>query len=168
MSANVTELMLLVFKDEQSASEALKQLKQAQKEELIQIINAAELKKDEKGKVHYKEIADLQLRKKGRLIGAGTGAVLALLGGPAGLLVSAAVGAGIGGLTTRLKDKGVPNETLKEWANELDKGTSALVALVEHVWVDKVIDEVANYTASVVKQQLEEEASATILTVGSE
>ena len=168
MSANVVELMLLVFKDESSAQEAMKTLKQAQKDEVIQIINAAELRKDDKGKVSYKEVADLKHRKKGRMIGAGTGAVLALLGGPAGLLVSAVAGGAIGGMVSRLKDKGVPNDTLKAWGQELEKGSSALVALVEHVWVDKVIDEVASYTASVVKQQLEEEAASTILTVAKE
>lgn len=162
------ELMLLVFKDENSAKEALNKLKEDQKAKLIDILDAAILKKDENGKVHYQELVDMEYRKKGLLVGGGAGVLLALLGGPAGLLVSAAIGAGAGGLVSKLKDKGVPNETLKEWANELDKGSSALVALVEHIWVDKVIDDVADYTASVVRKQLEDEAATTILTVSEE
>lgn len=168
MSAQVVELMLLVFKDEKAANEALNELKTAQKAGDIKIIDAAELKKDQNGKVSYAEVADLKLRKQGRIIGAGAGAVLALIGGPAGLLVSTVAGGVVGDLVSRLKDKGVPNDVLKQMAGELDKGSSALVALVEHVWVDKLINEVAEYTAATVKYELEQEAASTILTVGEE
>lgn len=168
MAANVMELIMVVFKSEDAEKKALDSLKAAEKEGTIEIVEAATLKKDANGKVSYWELADFNTRKKGTLIGAGAGVLLTLLGGPAGLLVSGAVGAGVGNLVARLKDKGVPNDTLKAWAEELDKGTSALVALVEHVWVDKVIDQVAEETASVVRKELEEEASATIVTVGEE
>lgn len=166
--AQVLELLVLVFKDDASADEGLKTLKEAQKEELIEIINAAVLRKNADGKISYQELADLRLRKKGRMIGGVAGASLALLGGPAGLLVSTVVGAVGGGLLSRLKDKGLPNDQLKELADTLDVNTSALVAVVDHVWVQQVIDEVAEQTAQVVREQLSQEAQAAILTVAVE
>lgn len=168
MSADVTELMYLVFKSEESRKQAKDALKEAEKEDLIEIINAADLTKDDKGEVHYKELEDLKYRKKGRLVGSGVGAILGLVGGPAGLLVTTAAGAIAGGLISRLKDKGVPNEKLKAWAQELDKGSYALLVLVNHIWVDQIIKEVADYTASVVREELEQEASSFILTVAEE
>ena len=112
--AQVLEMIVLVFKDEKSGSEALKILNTAQKDGVISIVNAAVLKKDANGKASYSEVEDLRLRKKGRIIGGVAGAALALLGGPAGILISTAIGVGSGGLLSRLKDKGVPNEQLKE------------------------------------------------------
>lgn len=166
--AQVLEMVVLVFNNDVSAKDALQELKQAQKNGMIEIINAAVLQKDANGKVKYQEEADLQLRKKGRVIGGVAGAALAILGGPAGLLVSTAVGVGAGGLISRLKDKGVPNEKLKEVASALDAGTSALVAVIDHIWVQKVIDEVAEQTAQVVREELSKEAQAVILTAAVE
>lgn len=163
MSANIMELIMIVFNDEDSAEKALKELNEAKKEGLIEILNAATLKSNEKGKIHYKELADLKHRKKGRLLGGSAGILLAIVGGPAGLLVSTVAGAAVGGGLSRLKDKGVPNDTLKEMAGKLEPNSSALIALVEHVWVDKVIEEVAEYTKEVVKEELEQEVSEALL-----
>ena len=166
--AQVLEMIVLVFKDEKSGSEALKILNTAQKDGVISIVNAAVLKKDANGKASYSEVEDLRLRKKGRIIGGVAGAALALLGGPAGILISTAIGVGSGGLLSRLKDKGVPNDQLKEVASALDAGSSALVAVIDHVWVQKVIDEVALQTALVVREELSQEAQALILTAAVE
>ncbi len=163
MSANIMELLMIVFNDESSADQALKELKDAKKEGLIEIVNAATLKSDENRKVHYKELADLKFRKKGRILGGSAGALLAVLGGPAGVLVSAVAGAAAGGGLSRLKDKGVPNEDLKKLASKLDPNSSALIALVEHVWVDKVIEEVSEFTKEVVKAELESEITEALM-----
>ena len=163
MSANIMELIMIVFNDEDAAGEALKELKKAKKEGLIEIVNAATLKSNEKGKIHYKELADLKYRKKGRILGGSAGALLAIVGGPAGLLVSTVAGAAAGGGLSRLKDKGVPNDELKEMAGKLDLNSSALIALVELVWVDKVIEEVAEYTKEVIKAELEEEVTEALM-----
>ena len=52
MSGNPLQLVVAAFKDEDSAQAALKGLKQAQREKLIRIENAAVLRKDPKGKLH--------------------------------------------------------------------------------------------------------------------
>ena len=57
MSEAPVQLIVAAFKDEKSADEILKELKQAKKEKLIGIINAAVLRKDQNGKLHIKETA---------------------------------------------------------------------------------------------------------------
>lgn len=162
----ILDLLMIVFKDKDAAKQALDALKEAQKEKEIEIVNAAVLESDENGKTHYKELADLKFRKKGRILGGGAGVLLAVVGGPAGLLVSAVAGAAIGGGLSRLKDKGVPNDELKAMAEKLEPNSSALIALVELTWVEQVIEEVAEYTKEVVKHELTAEAAQTLLEEG--
>jgi len=45
------ELIVAAFQDEDKAKEALKTLKELEKEDIIMLVNAAVMTKDEKGKV---------------------------------------------------------------------------------------------------------------------
>jgi uncharacterized membrane protein len=136
MSEVPVQLIVAAFQDEDSAAEALRVLKEAQRERLIGIQNAAVLRKDAKGKLHIKETADMG-GGKGAALGGVAGAAIGLLAGPA-LLVPAAVGALVGGLAAKLRDSGFSDERLKALGNELKPGSSAIVAVVEHRWVDEV------------------------------
>jgi uncharacterized membrane protein len=111
-------------------------LKQAQKEKLIKIENAAVLHKEAKGKLHIKETADLG-GKRGAALGGVAGAAIGVIAGPA-LLVPAAVGALVGGLTAKLRDTGFSDQRLKKVGEGLKPGSSAIIAVVEHTWVDQV------------------------------
>ncbi|MFM8320234.1 MAG: DUF1269 domain-containing protein [Chloroflexota bacterium] len=133
MSEVPVELILAAFPDEKTAFEALKILKQARREKLIGIQNAAVLRKDEKGKLHIRETADMG-GGKGAVLGGVMGAAIGLLAGPA-LLVPAAVGAVVGGLTAKLRDSGFDDQRLKELGENLKPGSSAIIAVVEHTWV---------------------------------
>ena len=60
MSSDVpVQVVVAAFKDEKAASSALAELKQAKKEGLIKIVDAAVLSKDASGKLHIKETADM-------------------------------------------------------------------------------------------------------------
>jgi uncharacterized membrane protein len=63
------------------------------------------------------------------------GAAIGLLAGPA-LVVPAAVGALVGGLAANLRDSGFSDERLKTIDEGLSPGSSAIVAVVEHKWVE--------------------------------
>jgi uncharacterized membrane protein len=136
MSDVPVQLVVAAFKDERTANNALEALKKAQKEKLIKIDNAAVLRKDEKGKLHIKETADMG-GKKGAALGGVAGAAIGLIAGPA-LLVPAAVGALVGGLTARLRDSGFSDARLKALGEGLTPGSSAIVAVVQHSWVAEV------------------------------
>jgi uncharacterized membrane protein len=136
MSDVPVQLIVAAFQDEASADMVLKSLKQARKEKLIGIRNAAILRKDEKGKLHIKETADFS-GPQGAALGGVAGAAIGLIAGPA-LLVPAAVGALVGGLTGKLRDTGFSDARLKTFGENLKPGSSAIVAVVEHKWVADV------------------------------
>lgn len=157
MSDVPVQLIVAAFKDEQTAKEALKVLKQAQREKLIKIDNAAVLRKDEKGKLHIKETADMG-GGKGAALGGVAGAAIGLIAGPV-LLVPAAVGALVGGLAARLRDSGFSDARLKALGEGLTPGSSAIVAVVEHTWVAEVEKAMAQAGADVLTESLSADIS---------
>ena len=152
MSDNPVQLVVAAFKDEVGAKEALQDLKQAQRERLIKIENAAVLRKDENGKLHIKETRDMGGGKGAALGGVG-GAAIGLIAGPA-LLVPAAVGALVGGLAAKLRDSGFSNQRLETLGESLQPGTSAIVAVVEHTWVGQVEEALAEAEADVITAEI--------------
>jgi len=152
MSEVPVQLIVAAFQDERSAAEALRALKQARREKLIGIQNAAVLRKDAKGKLHIQETADMG-GGKGATLGGVAGAAIGLIAGPA-LLVPAAVGALVGGLAAKLRDSGFSDERLKALGENLKPGSSAIVAVVEHRWVDEVEQAMAEAGADAVTAAL--------------
>ena len=157
MSDVPVQLIVAAFKNEKSAQDALDMLKQAQKEKLIKIENAAVLRKDEKGKLHIKETADMG-GKKGATLGGVAGAAIGLIAGPA-LLVPAAVGALVGGLAAKARDSGFSDARLKALGEGLTPGSSAIVAVVEHRWVAEVERAMAEEGADLFTQALSADIS---------
>jgi uncharacterized membrane protein len=153
------ELIIAAFNEEEKAGEVLKNLKQLQKEEIIFLVNAAVMTKDEKGKVSLKETQDVGTGK-GAIFGAIAGGLLGLIGGPAGVVVGAAAGAATGGVAANRIDMGFPDETLKELQETLNPDSSAIVAIIQHEWVDRVIEELEKEQASLFQQVLKEEIAA--------
>ena len=73
-----------------------------------------------------------------------------------------AVGAGalIGGIAAKYRDSGFSDKRLKEIGDALKPGTSAIVAVIEHVWVDEVEAMMAEAGADVMTQALKAEIAA--------
>jgi len=136
MSDVPVQVIVAAFQDEKAAKDALAVLKEASKAGLIKIENAAVLSKNEKGKLHIKETQDMG-GGKGAVVGGVGGAVIGLIAGAA-LAVPAAVGALVGGLTAKLRDTGFSNKRLEAIGEGLKPGSSAIIAVVEHIWVEKV------------------------------
>lgn len=152
MSDVPVQLIVAAFQDEGEAKEALKALKQAKKEGLIKIDSAAVLRKDEKGKIHIKETHDMGGGKGAVLGGVGFAAVGLIAG--AALAAPLVVGALIGGLVAKLRDSGFSNERLETLGESLQPGTSAIVAVVEHEWVAKVEEALAETEADLITAEL--------------
>ena len=151
MSEVPVQVVVAAFKDENTASEALKALKEAKRAGLIKIVDAAVLRKDPDGKLHIKETADMG-GGKGAVIGGVLGAVVGVLAGPVGW--AAVGGAVIGGLAAKLHDGGFKDERLKKLGEGLGPGNSAIVAVVEHVWVKQVEKAMADAGAQAVTEEL--------------
>jgi uncharacterized membrane protein len=146
------QIVVAAFQDEKSADEALKVLKQAKRERMIGLQDAAVIRKDEKGKLHIKETEDMSTGK-GAGIGALIGGVIGLIGGPGGVILGASLMGLVGGLVAS-KDSGIKDERLEKLGDGLQPGTSAIVAIVEHKWVDEVRKELEEQAKDIFTEEL--------------
>lgn len=156
MSDVPVQVIVAAFKEEETADEALKALKEAKKERLIGIQDAAVIRRDEDNKLHIKETADMG-GGKGAAVGGILGGVIGLIGGPAGVVLGGAAGAAVGGFTAKLFDAGIPDERLEEIGSALKPGTSAIIAIIEHKWVADVEKELAEAGADVLTEALRDD-----------
>lgn len=156
MSDVPVQLIVAAFQDEAAADQALKELKNAQRQRLIDIQDAAVIRRDEKNKLHIKETADPG-GGKGAAAGGAIGAMVGLIGGPPGVVVGASVGALVGGVTAKVIDSGIPDERLEKIGEGLQPGTSAIVGIIEHRWVRDVEKQLANAGADVLTEALRDD-----------
>ena len=130
-----TQVIVAAFDGMDSAKAAFDDLKQLEKEKSIKIENAAILRKDHDSKLHIRDVKDMT-GTRGVVLGGVTGAIVGVIAGPVGWV--ALGGAAIGGLVAKLKDGGFDNSRLEQWGDRLQPGTSALVAVVDDIWVRDV------------------------------
>ena len=132
------ELIVSVYNDPNTAGDVLSQLKKLADDNALEIRNAAVVVKDENGHVHLKDDEDVGAGA-GALFGAVTGGLIGLLGGPAGAIVGAVAGAATGGAAAAIIDMGFSNDQLKELQASMPAGSSALIVLVEHKWIESLV-----------------------------
>jgi len=156
------ELVVAAFPAEERADEALKDLRKLQKEEVIFLINAAVLIKKADGKVSMKETQDVR-GPQGALFGAVAGGLMGLLAGPAGAVVGAIAGAATGGVAAHNIDMGFSDEMLKELQSGLEPGSSAILALIQHQWLDSLVEALEQTGAKLYHQALKAEITAQLL-----
>ena len=152
------QLIVAAFQDQDGAKQALQELKQAKKDHLIKIENAAVIEKDQKGKVHFKETKDMG-GGKGAVIGGVVGGAIGLLFPPA-VIATAGVGALVGGLAAKLSDGGFKDDRLKKIGESLTPGSSAIVAVIDHVWVAQLEQELAEAGADVLTETISADIAA--------
>ena len=130
MSEAVVGFLVMAFTEETAADEALKAMKDAKKQKQFYFEDAAVIRQDADGKVHYHETGDMST---GRGAGAGAliGGILGILGGPAGVVLGAGAGAAIGAVAAH-GDAGFQDESLETIGVALEPGTSAIAAITSH------------------------------------
>jgi uncharacterized membrane protein len=151
-----TILLVKAFSEEHKAKEVLKELKHLQKEGAIHIANAAVLSKNERGEPHITETEDVDAAH-GSVFGAIVGGLVGLLGGPVGVVIGATVGLGTGAVAAEFTDSGFNDEYLGELAETLKPSSSAIVALVDETWSEKVKEALANHEGTLVEQEIKDE-----------
>ena len=161
MDAMETPVSLLVYayNEPDKADKVLKALKELDKTGIIAVLNAAVLAMDKDGKVKLRETEDVDA-KRGAIFGAIAGGLVGLLGGPAGVIVGAAAGAAAGGVAAHKIDMGFSDEYLKDLQQSLTPGSSAIIALVEHEWVEKVVQELEEHEGRLFRQALKADIAA--------
>jgi len=130
-------LVLVVgsYADAGAAADDFKALKTGQEAGEYEIVGAVVMNRDASGKVDVHEHGDHYLAG-GTTLGAIGGLVVGLFSPP--LLAATAIGAGIGALIGELTKKHEEKKLGVDVEEYLPKGSSAVVAVVDDQWADKV------------------------------
>jgi uncharacterized membrane protein len=151
------DVVVAAFPTEQGAKDTLRDLDQAKKDGLINIKDAAVLRKDDQSKLHISETADKGFGR-GAMIGGVAGAAVGLLAGPVGWGLLG--GAAVGGLAAKLRDGGFQDQRLRQIGEGLRPDSSAIVAVIEHTWVRDVERMMVERGADLATEQVASEIAA--------
>ena len=155
------DMICIAFKDKDTADRALNELREMQREYLIDLEDACVAVRELDGKVRLKQSVNLM-----SLGAASSGLSGMLWGGLVGLLflnplagmaLGGAVGMGAGALAGRMSDYGIPDDYIRKIAETIEPGTSALFVLVRKVNPDKVLPELAKYHGTLLRTSLTSE-----------
>lgn len=157
----MSEFIVVAFDDATKADAVLARLKRLQKEYLVDLEDAVVAVREADGKV--------DLRQSVNLVGLGaasSGVSGAFFGGLIGLLflnplagmaIGGAVGAGSGALAGSLSDYGINDDLIREIAQTITPGTSALFLLVRKAQPEKVLAELSEFRGKVIRSSLSPE-----------
>jgi uncharacterized membrane protein len=153
-SSAVYNILAFAFEGQHTANKIVKQIKSSGALEGYDIVAQAVVEQTDKGKVKVHEPGRGGV---GAALGAAGGGLLALIGGPVGVLAWVAAGGVVGGVAGHYLGQPIDKGELKEIGEALTPDSSAFLLLLEDVYSEDVVDSMAGYNANVVT-----------LTVGSE
>ncbi len=119
---------------------------------------------DERGKSRVRQSGH---GGKGTALGLGTGALLGLIGGPAGLLVWTLGGALVGGLAGKYMGQQFDPDTLKALTVDMGPNTSAILVVIEDKAAQAAADEMGQFGAKVVTLTLGSQLSGELASFGA-
>ena len=152
----MSDLVVLAFDSENGAIQLRDKLAALQKQQIIQLEDAAVVIRRQDGKVKVKQAVSLV--GAGALGGAFWGMLIGLIFWMPWLgLAMGALGGAIGGKFT---DIGVDDKFIKEVGNTIEPGHSALFLLVSKAVEDKLADELKGTEATVLQTSLSNEQEA--------
>jgi uncharacterized membrane protein len=150
----MAELVVLGFKDMTSADEAITELEELQREQLIVVADWARVIRREDGKVDIKQA--INTAGAGALGGTFWGMLFGLifLMPLAGALIGTVTGALSGAFT----DVGIDDKFIKGLGKQIQPGTSALFVYVAQATTDKVTDRLQRLNPEILKSSLSVDA----------
>jgi uncharacterized membrane protein len=157
----VSELICLAFKELDTADHFLNELRNLQKEHVVELEDACVVVRDSDGKLHIKQ--SINLVALGASRGASIGMLMGTLVGVlfmnplAGLLAGGLFGAGSGALQGKMVDYGINDDFIKSLGSTIAPNSSALFLLVRKAVEDKVLPRLSHYDAQVLRTSLSDE-----------
>jgi uncharacterized membrane protein len=162
----VYEVFMAVYDSEDRAKTTLGTLKDMDKAGSIEIIDASVISKDNDGKIHIVETAELTPKKAAKR-GAVIGVILGLIFPPS-VIAAGLAGGLVGALIGRFSDTGLfDNSELKEAAESLPPGSSAIIGVFEDKWVEQMNTALEGYT-KLSMDALDTDFAADAMAVGEE
>lgn len=158
--AVTADLWAFRFTDPVMAQEALLAAMRLQRHDHLRLDDAAIVVRDDNGRTRIVQTRDVSPGQ-----GALSGSWLGLLAGlfvPGGPLVGMALGAAAGGLFAKLRDKGINDDEMKQWGDQLDNGQAALFLLVDDCHRARALHEVGRFPATVLTSTGDPELVATV------
>jgi uncharacterized membrane protein len=128
--------MVMAFTEETAGDQALQAMIQGKKAKTFYFEEAAVIRQDAAGKVHYQETGDIKTGT-GAGIGALIGGIIGIFGGPGGVALGAGAGAALGAAMSH-GDAGFRDESLSTVGLALKPGTSAVVAITSTAFLKAV------------------------------
>ena len=153
----MSDLVVIGYDDQFKAEEVRLMLWKMQKEYLIDLEDAVVAEKNDKGKI--KLLQAQNLTADGALAGGFWGSLIGLHFSESASRL-AAVGASVGAASGALTDVGINNNFMKELAESLHPGSSALFVLVRSMTPDKVLEELKGTGGKVLKTSLSHDDQA--------
>jgi len=151
----MSELIVLMYDSEEIGQQVLAEIGTMQKQEIIQIADAALAVKDQKGKVKVTQTLEKMHTGSVAIWGGFWGLLIGLLfGGP---IFWALFGGLLGGLLGKTTDLGIDNAFIKEIGEKMEPGHSALFIMVIEATIDKVMPELKKFGGHVFQTSLSEE-----------
>lgn len=158
----MSDLMVIGYPDEQTAQRAWEELTKLQRDYLIDLEDAAIIRRDRDGKLHVTTPAHHAVAW-GALSGLFWGVVLGLLllgplapvVGAAGGIMGAAIGAGT--------DMGIKDDFRQRVQELVQPGTSALLVIARKVTPDKFTEALRPYGGTVLKTSLPHDAEQQLM-----
>ena len=152
----MSTLVVIGYDDRFKAEEVRLKLMKLQKEYLIDLEDAVVAVKDENGKVKLHQAVNLTAA--GAVAGGFWGSLVGLIF--LNPLLGLAVGATTGAVSGVLTDLGIDDKFMKELAETLAPGSSALFVLVRKATPDKVLEEIKGTGGKVLKTSLSHDDEA--------
>jgi uncharacterized membrane protein len=147
MSDRPIQVIVAAFNSPDGASTVMAEIKQGKRAGLIGILDAAVVVKDANGKL---KITDAKRRsRKGLVTGGVVGGLIGLVLAPP-VTVIAAGGGVIGALVGKLRSAPLKAE-MKDLGTALQPNTSAILAIIEHTWVEKLEAALADAGAQLIR-----------------
>jgi uncharacterized membrane protein len=153
----MTALTVWKFNDATGARAALAQLENLQKQQLVEIQDAAIVEWPQ-GKKKPKTKQAMSLTGAGALSGAFWGMLFGLLFFVP--IFGMAVGAAMGALAGHFTDYGIDDDFIKSVRSEVTEGTSALFLLTGKATVDKLETELKGKMGALIRSNLSEDQEA--------
>jgi uncharacterized membrane protein len=148
IAVDTDHIIGMAFDKTSRADEVLLNLSHLAGEGQITLTDAVVVYKGDDERVHVRQTTD-PTPKQGAMSGALWGLLIGSLFGPAGFLIGAGAGAASGGLMGKLVDVGLDDDWVKEVANWIEPGTSALLVLVSEGVRPVVLQELSRFEGRV-------------------
>lgn len=156
MSDSPIQVIVAAFNSPDGASLVMDQIKEGKREGLIGILDAAVVVKNAEGKL---KITDAKRRsRKGLMTGGIVGGLVGLVLAPPAVAIAAGGGA-LGALVGKLRSAPLKAE-MKDLGSALQPNTSAIIAVIEHTWVEKLEAAFAAAGAQILRETLKADIAA--------